>query len=92
MHNIALWSGLICITLLVWSHHLIELVMQRVYTEIINNHLKQYTQMAFISGPRQVGKTTISKDCAKNIDNTEYLNWDNVVHRKKISWLCSLLH
>jgi uncharacterized protein len=36
--------------------------------------------MVFLSGGRQVGKTTI----ANNISDAQYLNWDNVVHRKKI--------
>ncbi len=58
--------------------------MKRVYADIIEKHLNSYSQMAFISGARQVGKTTIAKDCANHIHNTEYLNWDNVVHRQKI--------
>lgn len=58
--------------------------MQRIYTEAIKNHLSHYKQMAFISGPRQVGKTTISKECSQNSYSTDYLNWDNVIHRKKI--------
>ncbi len=58
--------------------------MKRIYTEVIRNHLNNYNQMAFISGSRQVGKTTISKDCATATNITDYLNWDNVVHRKRI--------
>lgn len=40
--------------------------------------------MAFISGARQVGKTTIAKNLINKMPHSEYLNWDNVVHRKKI--------
>ena len=35
--------------------------------------------MAFVSGPRQVGKTTIAKDICN-----EYINWDNQTDRAKI--------
>lgn len=54
--------------------------MKRIYSEIIENHLINYQQMVFLSGGRQVGKTTI----ATNIVEAEYLNWDNIIHRKKI--------
>ena len=36
--------------------------------------------MIFLSGGRQVGKTTI----ANKLQDAEYLNWDNIVHRKKM--------
>ena len=34
--------------------------MERLYTKIITNHLNCYNQMIFLSGPRQVGKTTLA--------------------------------
>lgn len=39
--------------------------------------------MAFISGARQVGKTTIAKNFVNKMPHSEYLNWDNVVHTEK---------
>jgi predicted AAA+ superfamily ATPase len=54
--------------------------MERIYSKIMQNHLSKYQQMVFLSGGRQVGKTTI----AKSIGEAQYLNWDNIVHRKKI--------
>lgn len=44
----------------------------RVYTEILKEHLAENRQMAFISGPRQVGKTSVCQDLA-----TDYVNWDD---------------
>lgn len=40
-------------------------------------------KMVFLGGPRQVGKTTLSKHILNN-NQTGYLNWDNVEHREKI--------
>lgn len=37
--------------------------------------------MAFLMGPRQVGKTTLSLDVAKNWDQSFYFNWDNSAER-----------
>ena len=50
--------------------------MQRIYDYIIEDHLKNYSQMIFLIGARQVGKTTISKNCKNYANNYVYLNWD----------------
>lgn len=56
--------------------------MQRVYNDLLRDHLVQNRQMAFVSGPRQVGKTT----SAKMIDGTAlYINWDNQNDRINIT-------
>jgi len=39
-------------------------------------------KMVFISGPRQVGKTTLAKSIIP--DDTSYLNWDIPSHRESI--------
>jgi predicted AAA+ superfamily ATPase len=39
-------------------------------------------KMVFIGGPRQVGKTTLSKDIAPK--KHRYLNWDVLEHREFI--------
>lgn len=51
----------------------------RLYTAILKNHLERNRQMAFVSGPRQVGKTTT----CRSLSDT-YLNWDNSDHRRRI--------
>jgi predicted AAA+ superfamily ATPase len=43
----------------------------RLYDKIVAQSLKEFRQMVFLSGPRQVGKTTVAKAYAKY-----YLNWD----------------
>ncbi|NCT56594.1 MAG: ATP-binding protein [Legionella sp.] len=57
-------------------------MIRRFYEKIIQHHIDAYSQMIFISGSRQVGKTTI----AKTFQTSEYsyLNWDNIIHRKII--------
>jgi predicted AAA+ superfamily ATPase len=39
-------------------------------------------KMAFISGPRQIGKTTLSKMIMNNYSQASYLNWDESTFRK----------
>jgi predicted AAA+ superfamily ATPase len=54
-------------------------IRPRIYTAIIRDHLQRYRQMALISGPRQVGKTTACRTAGD-----VYLNWDNADHRRII--------
>ncbi|OGT64216.1 MAG: hypothetical protein A3J38_00050 [Gammaproteobacteria bacterium RIFCSPHIGHO2_12_FULL_45_9] len=56
--------------------------MQRIYDAILQSHLTAYQEMLFLSGPRQVGKTTVSKHIKKLSEHFTYLNWDNEDHRK----------
>jgi len=51
----------------------------RVYDILLSEHLAANRQMAFITGPRQVGKTTT---CRNHADG--YANWDNVDDREQI--------
>ena len=39
-------------------------------------------QMIFLSGPRQVGKTTLAKEIAKEFKNNIYFNWDVLEYKK----------
>jgi predicted AAA+ superfamily ATPase len=39
-------------------------------------------KMAFISGPRQCGKTTLAKGLLKEREQGEYRNWDEKSFRK----------
>lgn len=51
----------------------------RIYDSLLVEHLANNRQMAFVSGPRQVGKTTT---CRNHADN--YVNWDNIDDRELI--------
>ncbi len=52
---------------------------KRIYDTLLAEHLAKHRQMAFVSGPRQVGKTTT---CRNHADT--YANWDNVDDREQI--------
>lgn len=58
--------------------------MDRLYTEFLKDIFGKYQQMIFLSGPRQVGKTTISKQLQDYFDESVYLNWDVIKDREKI--------
>ena len=51
----------------------------RLYTEILREHLAENRQMAFVSGPRQVGKTTVCRGMAST-----YINWDDQDSRDRV--------
>lgn len=52
----------------------------RIYTAILREHFALHRQMAFVSGPRQVGKTW----ACRSLGNPAYLNWDNTDDRKTL--------
>ncbi|MEA1969128.1 MAG: AAA family ATPase [Thermodesulfobacteriota bacterium] len=56
---------------------------KRYLSEIIKDDLKK--KMVFLGGPRQVGKTTLSRFIANEKDDYAYLNWDNPKHKVKIT-------
>ena len=51
----------------------------RVYDRILEAHLKENRQMAFVSGPRQVGKTTTCRH-----EGSAYLSWDILEDQRNI--------
>lgn len=53
--------------------------MQRFYTKVMEQFLSQHEQMFFLAGPRQVGKTTISKSLPWE---ATYLTWDEIDHQQ----------
>ena len=46
--------------------------MKRLYDEIIREHYEKYTEMLFLVGPRQVGKTTSSVVTGEGQDHLYY--------------------
>lgn len=51
--------------------------MRRIYQELLLRHFRRYRQMAFVSGPRQVGKTTTMMEVGHSWGPFSYYNWDN---------------
>lgn len=52
---------------------------RRIYDTILTEHLAEQRQMALVSGPRQVGKTTTCRGLADH-----YANWDDLDDRQEI--------
>ena len=52
---------------------LYKIKMKRIYSEIIQEHLRRNRQMIFIAGPRQVGKTTVAR--LAQGEHGCYVNW-----------------
>ncbi len=55
--------------------------LPRLYQPVLREHLATHRQMAFVAGPRQVGKTTT---CRAIADDDAYLNWDDRDDRRLI--------
>ncbi len=53
--------------------------LPRIYDAMIAHHLRTLRQMAFLTGPRQVGKTTTARVVADR-----YLDWDSPDHQRMI--------
>jgi predicted AAA+ superfamily ATPase len=51
----------------------------RIYDRVLQDHFARHPQMPWVSGPRQVGKTTTCR-----MEGTDYLNWDNADDRRVI--------
>ncbi len=51
----------------------------RIYDSLLAEHLANHRQMALVSGPRQVGKTTTCR-----LHATAYVNWDDLDDRELI--------
>jgi len=55
--------------------------MQRHYKNTLVSHFSSHRQMIMVSGPRQVGKTTLARSIA-SAQETFYLNWDDFDDRE----------
>jgi predicted AAA+ superfamily ATPase len=51
----------------------------RLYDHVLREHFARHRQMAFVSGPRQIGKTTTSR-----VLGSHYLNWDSIDDRRVV--------
>jgi predicted AAA+ superfamily ATPase len=59
-------------------------VISRSLAGPIRTTLESYGKMAFVSGPRQVGKTTLAKRHAAAFGQSLYFNWDVVADQKRL--------
>ncbi len=60
-----------------------ERAVYRVYESILLSHIDSVPQMAFLAGPRQVGKTTIAQSVLSQQAGV-YLNWDILSDRETL--------
>jgi predicted AAA+ superfamily ATPase len=56
-----------------------SMALPRLYGTVLRQHLAEHRQMAFVAGPRQVGKTTTCRMLADH-----YLSWDDRDDRRAI--------
>jgi predicted AAA+ superfamily ATPase len=54
-------------------------LIPRMIHHVLVDHLAAHRQIAFVSGPRQVGKTTTARGVARSV---QYLNWDDQDDRR----------
>jgi hypothetical protein len=59
-------------------------MIERTSIGLIREVIEKDNKMAFVSGPRQVGKTTLGKHYKERFGQGLYFNWDNVAHQKRI--------
>lgn len=57
-------------------------IMKRVYESVLREHFAQNRQMVFVSGPRQVGKTSLAESV---LPGATLLNYDNQSHARIIA-------
>lgn len=56
---------------------------KRTIEKYLDKYLKSYGKMVFLSGPRQVGKTTLTMSYMEENGGGTYFNWDIMTDQKK---------
>lgn len=59
-------------------------MIERTPIALIKEIIETFNKMAFVSGPRQVGKTTLARSYQGQHEQGLCLNWDSLPHQKKI--------
>jgi hypothetical protein len=59
-------------------------MIERNCISVIREIIEKFNKMAFVSGPRQVGKTTLAKRYQEHFGQSFYFNWDSPLHQKKL--------
>jgi len=60
-------------------------MIERTSAPLIVGVIETLNKMAFVSGPRQVGKTTLAKKYQEHFGQSLYVNWDSIPHSKKLA-------
>ena len=59
-------------------------MIERTVIGLVDSIITEFHKMAFVSGPRQVGKTTLAQHYQRQFGQGLYLNWDTLAHQRKI--------
>ncbi len=59
-------------------------MIRRSISQYLANVIENYNKMAFVSGPRQVGKTTMAREYQKQFPYSLYFNWDIITDQKRL--------
>ncbi len=59
-------------------------VLPRLYEPLALEHFRETSAMLFLTGPRQVGKTTTARRIAERLGPETYLDWDDLDDRERI--------
>lgn len=59
-------------------------MIERSLIPLVNSIITEFHKMAFVNGPRQVGKTTLAQRYQRQFTQSLYLNWDILPHQKRI--------
>ena len=59
-------------------------MIERTAIGLIDTIVTEFHKMAFVSGPRQVGKTTLAQQYQRRFGQSVYLNWDSLPHQRTI--------
>lgn len=59
-------------------------MIERTAINLIDTIITEFHKMAFVSGPRQVGKTTLAQQYQRRFGQSLYLNWDSMPHQRTI--------
>ncbi|MCU0241977.1 MAG: AAA family ATPase [Vicinamibacteria bacterium] len=60
-------------------------MLQRSIDAAARRILFEYGKMAFVSGPRQVGKTTFARGLLKSVGQGRYFNWDVMTDQRRLA-------
>ena len=59
-------------------------MIERTLLSLLRETLDVDRKMAFVSGPRQVGKTTLARQYQHRVPQSRYFNWDAVPDQKQL--------
>lgn len=59
-------------------------MIERTLLTLVDRIIVEFNKMVFVSGPRQVGKTTLAQHYQRQFNQSLYLNWDTLPHQKRI--------